>query len=315
MEAPPQADDEWVVHALNIHGTFFERALAESVARRQPWRVVDTQVPVEFLGAEGRRRETSELDILAEAPWAAGMIKLAIEAKKNNPELSRWVFFESQVRGTLAFRVLDAKGSGDSFPRWFVSSGLVAALVKGSPIVDEGREVRGTYQGVKDQQKTRTAHNFIDEAAQQVATAVQSLAADYARRWARRPQDPGASGPDRHSLYVPAIVTTATVTLCSFDPCSIPLTSGEIDQNKASLTDVPWVLYEFRLPRHLQVPPLDWAKALLGIEAHQAFNRMPIFVVQSAHVPEFLDNLRDWLIAPYALRFETALPEEVKGRM
>ena len=48
MEAAPQADDEWAVHALNIHGTFFERAVAQVVARQQPWRGLELSRRVFF---------------------------------------------------------------------------------------------------------------------------------------------------------------------------------------------------------------------------------------------------------------------------
>ena len=48
MSIGPTSQEDWTVHALNIHGVFFERRCAEVVASVPDWKVVSTNYPVEY---------------------------------------------------------------------------------------------------------------------------------------------------------------------------------------------------------------------------------------------------------------------------
>jgi hypothetical protein len=102
MEIGPSADDQKTVHALNIHGTFFERWCYWAVSEQSPqWAVKTANYPVEVTpsASSGRGRE-SALDIWAQyaAPdFGNNIFSLLIECKKHNPELARWIFFRKPV--------------------------------------------------------------------------------------------------------------------------------------------------------------------------------------------------------------------------
>lgn len=52
MVSDPINQEDWTVHALNIHGVFFERRCVEIVSGLAEWQVVSTNYPVEYPAAE-----------------------------------------------------------------------------------------------------------------------------------------------------------------------------------------------------------------------------------------------------------------------
>jgi hypothetical protein len=71
-------------------------------------------------------------------------------------------------------------------------------------------------------------------------------------------------------------------------------TTGEIPYTEATLTERPFVLFEYALPRHLQHTPADLAAILLQ-ERIEVFMRMHIFIVHSEKFTEFLAAITDWV--------------------
>jgi len=85
---PTMTDDEYTIHALNIHSTFFERKCQHVVNQSKDWKVIETNYPV----TSGN--QNSNLDIWAErGKGRAQLIELPIECKKNNPDFIDWIFF------------------------------------------------------------------------------------------------------------------------------------------------------------------------------------------------------------------------------
>src|SRR5437867_4034621 len=94
MTSEPTTDREWTIHALNIHGSFFERWCEATVSSARGWRVRATHYPVEFPSPNGPFRGTqSHLDIRGDL-WRGdeAVLTALIECKKNNPGLTNWVF-------------------------------------------------------------------------------------------------------------------------------------------------------------------------------------------------------------------------------
>ncbi len=90
----PDTEDEWKIHVLNIHGTFFERWCAEIVKNSKGFVLEATNYPVEFLPSNnGVRGKESTLDIRARINDNDKLLTLIIECKKNNPEYTDWIFF------------------------------------------------------------------------------------------------------------------------------------------------------------------------------------------------------------------------------
>jgi hypothetical protein len=85
----PQSEEEWIVHAINIHGFFFETWCKSIIESLNLWKVVSTGEPVSVNGKE------SNLDIWAEyrSNNKEHILNILIECKKANPEFVKWIFF------------------------------------------------------------------------------------------------------------------------------------------------------------------------------------------------------------------------------
>ena len=137
----PQTDSEWTIHALNIHGAFFERWCREVVDSRAPWHVKYSNYPVEFGGME------SNLDLRADRNVDGHLVSLLIECKKPNPDFVDWTFLPRKgvFTGTpLLTTELRPRRMKPGESAWFLEA-VIGGLAWNSPVADEARETRGSY--------------------------------------------------------------------------------------------------------------------------------------------------------------------------
>jgi hypothetical protein len=163
--------------------------------------------------------------------------------------------------------------------------------------VDEARETRGSYLEYKKAGKrpdllTKTANNAINEACQQVALATQAIIYEenqfsVARR---NQQNPSLPFLYKRQLFLPAIITTAKLFSCSFDPADVNVTTGEIPPDKVTINEQPYLLYEYPLPRFLQHNPQDLV-SVLEAKTREMFIRMDILVINSNAFSDVLSKL------------------------
>ncbi len=63
----PQTDEDWTIHSINIHGTFFQRWCESVVQNAHPWILKATEFPVAYPPLTSRLPSNeSALDIMAE---------------------------------------------------------------------------------------------------------------------------------------------------------------------------------------------------------------------------------------------------------
>jgi hypothetical protein len=311
----PQSEEDWIIHAVNIQGIFFERSCRKIIDDTQPWRVFSSNVPVEFPPpTDHSRGKESNLDIWARIRHASGfdggvrILSLLIECKKNNPEFVKWVFFPRQVeRGTrrppeterVSIRDVAILHDPDSPKGWRVLPRVARRWMEDElPRADEARETRGSYKEFKNAgTKTKTANTAVTEAAYQVALATQAIFLSESQHLIKRLEgaEPSTHQPPRQlpwvkQLFIPVIVTSAQLFTCDFNPDAINPVSGEIPFSEAAITKRQQLIYEYPLPRHLQAMPLlpELAKEEGELDL---FNRMHIWVVQSGYFPEFLKGM------------------------
>jgi hypothetical protein len=296
----PVSNHDWTIHSLNIHGTFFERWCEYVIDRHPKWRVSVRQYPVAFSPTSGPLHKTSghesALDIRAELEFGDGrVLNLLIECKKNNPEFIDWIFFSLKRQRTLSVFIAPAvlcPTPTDKASRPVLRP-MLRELYFEVPIAEDGRETRGDYHETKnDRIKTKTANDSISAAAHQVALATQAIFLEEASN--NLPEIPikGAMRiRSEKQIFIPVIVTTARLQLCEFDPAAISASAGTIPYDQVKLTEMPYLIYQYALPVHLQ---MDKGHILfLSSQQQVAFlNRMHIFVVNSAHFEQFLNMLR-----------------------
>lgn len=297
MSNNPISQEDWTVHALNIHGVFFEHRCADIVRSVPDWSLVSTDYPVEYPPPNGpwRGRESS-LDIRARKSLPNNeVVDIQVECKKANPEFVNWIFFPKRnIAGTASFHatVLFNELPEPSAGRWatkvFMQGGSAGVL-----IANNSREVRGDYVSHKEggnKTKTKTSNAAIQEASYQAAIANRAIVHEDGELL-RRARESGhhPSPPWIRKTYIPIIVTTARLFQVSFSVDDVDVSSGEIPFSAATLTPVTNLLYEYPLPKHLQHSPADPLPALTGTEI-ELFTRMHIIVI---HAPSLADVLRE----------------------
>lgn len=296
MTTVPSTQDEWTIHALNIHGVFFERRCAALVADTASWKVLATNYPVEFPPPNGPwRGKESALDILARRDGdPSSVVDALIECKKANPEFVNWVFFpkpDCPTPSPFSFAQANNKpnetGSGSWSPQVALQNGSTTLSM-----ASDAREVRGDYAGHKnDNNKTKTSNAAIQDAAYQVALATRAIIHEEISLLGKVRISPDHPAPPWMSkIYVPLIVTTAKLLRVDFSSRSAKLDSGEIDLHDATLTPVQSIVYEYALPKHLQHSPAEPLQILKSGNSDM-FSRMHIFVVNAEALSAFLADL------------------------
>jgi hypothetical protein len=182
----PQTDDEWTTHVLNIHGTFFQQWCMDTVKQSPPWVLKASDYPVAYPPLPHRlESKESALDVMAQFQAGDKFITLLIECKKNNPDLSRWIFFPLDSAANdqaMKYRQFNMLG-GDGTHIWRSQSSLASfATIRGRLCADP-REVKAKYQGQQtNTNTTKTSNAAIGEAARQIALATQAIVAEEDKR-------------------------------------------------------------------------------------------------------------------------------------
>jgi hypothetical protein len=296
IKLKPETQDEWTIHALNIHGAFLEKKCVDIIQQTSGYTVVSTNYPVEFPPPiNGIRGRESALDIRAEFGLDYHRkMTLIIECKKNNPDFVDWIFFPAHFpkrkeRLVAPFIFFEKKEK-----QWRVRPALGDVFLDEFDFTDEARETKGKYQSIdnKKKDKTKTANNSISEAAYQVTLATQSIFWEEINKSKTIAEKATSSfGINAHNqVILPVIVTTAKLFVCNFAVQDISINTGEIHFDKVKLKTVPYLIYKFPLPRHLHFAPEN-----MEIDTNQftleRFVHSRIIVVNSENFQEFLGKI------------------------
>lgn len=287
--------DEWTIHALNIHGVFFERRCANAVTETPSWKVLSTNYPVEYPPPNGPwRGKESSLDIWARRDNDPNcVVDVLIECKKANPEFINWVFFpkpESTTPSPFSFaKAVNTPNPSGAGP-WSTQVSLQGGTCN-LAFANDAREVKGDYLKHQGGNKTKTSNAAIQEAASQVALASRAIVHEETSLLEKACTSPEHPAPPWSSKgYVPMIVTTARLFRIDFSPNSTDLGSGEIGLQEATLTPIQSILYEYALPKRLQFSPAQPLHVLTSGDS-DTFSRMHILVVHAEALSGFLSNL------------------------
>jgi len=96
-----------------------------------------------------------------------------------------------------------------------------------------------------------------------------------------RSRSPGNVG------YFFRIATTANLFIADFDPATVDEGTGTVRSDAVTLKETEWLWYLYPVPRHLQFA-MDGALSLTDRGLHFVISKMPIAVVRSSYLAEFL---------------------------
>ena len=246
------------------------------------------------------RGKESVLDIRAELRVKDTVVTLPIECKKNNPDFTNWIFFEKEEK-KVPRPVNSSQIINDERPApksgWNVQLRLVPFLTNYC-ITNNARETKGNYIELSQKNKsniTKTANTSINDAAFQIALATQAVFHEE-HIHSKTLSNSTAKPPYKIQLLLPVVITTAKLLLCNFNAEDINSKTGEISYDKVKLSEQPYLVYEYPLPRLLQKIPANLIDAL-NTQSLEVFVRMDILIINSSHFTEFLTKIAKDLIS------------------
>jgi hypothetical protein len=292
MTNQPVTDNDWIIHSLNIHGSFFQRKCVDMIINfpiqtvRTNIRLVETEYPVEYPPRKVTdfKNKESRLDILARIRsenYPNYAMDVVIECKKNNPEFTNWIFFEKYPDS----------GQKQSFVGTYVGENggafyTAKNLKLPGYISSDGREVKQNYSNINSRDKTRTTNTNIEDACYQVVLATHSLIDEQFTQFTL-PAERRNNELFILYLYIPMIVTTANLYISDYDVSNVSIDKGEIPFDKTNLKLVDSLWYEYPVPPHLQLINEKWG--LNPSNAGKDFTyRRCIYIVNSVHFHEAL---------------------------
>ena len=304
-QQPPATEEEWMTHVLNIHGTPFEHLCQYHLQQSPDWAFKSSRYPVEFPPSytpQVSQTRNSELDLWGTCNPPGLKIELLVECKKNNPEYTNWVFFPDRYPTLPSLRTLEYRNLPRQGDVYWAPFQKILYLVRPSniAIADDGRETKRNYQARGQQIQngrqlprdfTRTSNAAITDAAYQIALATQALLHQE-----RRNQEALAAGrvhpmpPWRH-VFLPLVVTTATLWTCEFPAEKVDITTGEIPFSEVHYQQHPYLFFTYALPPILQFHPVEHQSEYRTDERWEQLARFSILVVQSAAFPDLLTHL------------------------
>jgi hypothetical protein len=290
----PQSEHDWTIHALNIHGLFFEHWCQQTINSQQLWKVITTNYPV------GVAEYHSALDIRAEAQLGMVKVVLLIECKKANPDFVNWIFFTKLDQPRCTAMHLPRMETRQGGPMTTPSIHTVPLHQPSLPFASDCRETRGDYQSYKKgADKTKTSNSAITDAANQIALATQSIFSEEAQ-WANDRISRNYQLPSLITLFVPVIVTSALLFVCGFSPQKVDPETGEIPYEGATLSPASEVVYSYPMPKYLHYIPPTQRSQVLETGSAEEFVRREIIVVHSSKFGSFLENRAVQMAIPVA---------------
>ena len=281
----PFSKDDWTIRALNIHGIFFEQSCRYRIAQLRDTGVVTANYPVAFMDDAGVVH-SSNLDIWADSFHEKIRLSFLIECKKNNPQLTEWIFFERQrlnvPPGFIAHEIRFASEKD----KLRAKPGIFRFWMN-TPVFEDARETKGTFTGNAKKDFTRTSNAAITDAANQVTIAFKDLFSAHSLQYNKSLFD-GKDAPnfERH-IFIPCIVTSARLFHCIFDPTDVDGRTGEIASDKVHLAEIPFAVFEYPLLRHSQYKPSNIPDVQADLIT-EGFVRLQILVLHSENFTEWI---------------------------
>lgn len=261
-------DNSSFLNYVNSSGFAFQMRIEEEILKEpNRWRLV---------GREHRWQDESGqsgyIDLLVDFD----ALRVLVECKKQKDK--NWVFLkaksgEHRDRCSLLwakkYKPIDPMPIPTDFAAWDVFSVSPTSYVSAFC----------TLQGQGDNSKT-----LLEKTASELTHATECLAKEeFAFTVAKDfPQQ---------KVYLPAIVTNAKLTVCSFAPHKVNISTGELALEDAEFQEVPYI----RFQKGLETSILSSASQIgiqqeLGLREINAEKERTVFVVNSDHLLDFLKH-------------------------
>lgn len=257
---------------LNSHGYGFQYSVvkrADSLfkERKSNWRFEVSEYPVEVKGFPTR------IDFILRHPPA---LYLVAECKRANPALSNWCFVRAPYtrrnpsRGEILIEeMIESGGRVYTRPVRFT---VTPDLYQHAFEIKTGK--KGDVQA--------TGRGTIEEAATQVCRGVNGIIESAGSHIA------GIVSDNKTARLLPVIFTTAKIWTSEIDLASAELATGEFKIGSASVTERPWIWFQYNVSPGLRYSKPAGESAAGFAERLDLEYARPIAVVGPDGIDQFL---------------------------
>lgn len=288
--ALPRETAEIVAIALNEQGYLFQHKIVQVVQSKDEdgnfahnWCVEAEELPVSLPNGEETRIDL----VLRHGPQLSSPWRVVLECKRSARDYKRWVFFgeADRHRGpsprNYYVEHADIKGPWDHQGEPpMIHRVETSNASPDCPVFDYGVEVRIDRPGSG---KRASATDAIEDAFQQVSLGQAGLALRLR---------------NAHALtfrLLPIVVTTAELLSADFSVDRVSLDRGMVEADDLSLKPRPWLAVNYRVNDVIcQLSGITTGRTT-DLAADLAARQVrTVFVVQAAHVQQFLGWLGQW---------------------
>lgn len=197
------------------------------------------------------------------------------ECKRANPEQKFWVFEKRQVDSEPEYYPFDyrdaMKGSIDYNKNIFFPS----LGYDGMKFFDK------TIQGFEFNERTGALSKSTQDRMFNAFIQANEATSSFIEEYSRVNQILGMPETNLFILYLPVVVTTASIWIMDYKPELVDWKSGTINHADLGLTKKDWILHEFPLPYSLRTRYAE------GVGP----TKRPTFVVSAEKLTEFIPKL------------------------
>jgi len=274
------------VNELNLKGVFLQKYCVDQI-QKAGWHT-EEEFPVLVEYSKKAEPFESTGDIRAkfdERNLDYGLIGL-VECKHRFD--TRWIFVEAKDTSRGSTKMLDLlylpesdlsrRASSKIAPFYYVNVGLHE--IGNCALCNIGKEIPRFIE--PDDKK----HESIYIASREVAMATKSSAWEFQNDFEKYGSFVGTSYAPTHSIFVPIVVTTASIEICEY---KLENFSSQKVVKDATFRKVDWLAYNFPLPSYLRTQ----FQTQYEIDSYE-MGKQQIFFVSHTKCSEFFEALKDY---------------------
>ena len=280
--------EKMLFDGLNEHGFLFQEKCAEVLKRtdRTKWVVHTTEYPVSI------KDRNSRVDIiLRDESSTSYEIYAIIECKRVNPARGYWLFGKPLLPRFSKPLLINLRAEQPKPSNILIHRAHYAQLKLSFDDVATYWIDNWWLEIGKRGNKRHASPNPIEDAFIQVCIGVSGVARELELQVGKKPQKFSA-------LFIPVVITTASLYVAEYDLKDVDLTSGSINRDKIYFgprgekpEKIEWLLVDYGASRSISPERLDEHIEGISPVEFEEYHKRSIFVVNSEHIVKFFARL------------------------
>lgn len=198
--------------------------------------------------------------------------RMAIECKRVGGDDPRWLF--------LAPKGTSGQGGNNAYILWGHKKQLKASYFGWNEFYAGPSCFMASH--CTNRGRDHNQEPFLEKIASELAISLESLAEEEMQiiaKFGRR---------ERSFYYIPTIVTTAALDVCEFQPDDVDLSTGQLNEDNVTFTNVKYVRFHKSLGTQYTSH-----KSISDLKEANIEGQRTIYIVNALHLNDFLESFEE----------------------